>query len=441
VLQELEAEAEDLWPPFPERVADLESWLRRARGLAGKLPAHRSTLAGMRASGAPRGGEDEPVSATVEEEWQHDILVGLIRDLEELESGLLAEEEGPTEHGWSVPARLSFAHRLEEGFAEGGEYAAAWQRSLAPIRRAYPDLDLLPQMGLVPLGPDPRSGLWEFGHLMSGELPERAPDGDLVLTERTCIVLVLIPGGSFLMGAGENESPWSLEDERPAHTVTLAPFLLSKYEMTQGQWLRVTGVNPSSVGPHGSWTPAWSRQGGEASLRHPVEVVSWDDCSRLVRRIGLSLPTEAQWEYASRAGSETPWWSGADAESLNGVANIADAYARIHGEKHLQYEDAVDDGFVMHAPVGSFRANPFGLFDVHGNVWEWCLDDYGSYSLPVRPGDGRRLSSDPNLRVSRGGGFNRPAGHARSAVRLTDTKESKFVFVGLRPAARIRSGT
>ena len=103
-------------------------------------------------------------------------------------------------------------------------------------------------------------------------------------------------------------------DERPVHEVSVRPFFLSKYEMTQGQWLGITVQNPSRCPPPTEW--GQMIRPGDITLAHPVEHVSWEECSEVLWRLGLVLPTEAQWEYAARAGTETPWWTGADPASF-----------------------------------------------------------------------------------------------------------------------------
>ena len=161
------------------------------------------------------------------------------------------------EHGWSVPRRLAFARQLATGFAEGGAYAQAWSEALPEIATDYPGLDLEPQMGLVPIGRDDFSGLWEFWHVASGERPVRDRYGMLQMTAESGIVLVLVPQGSFLMGAQwkddtlPNYDPDServagvLPFEDPVHRVETPAYFLSKYELTQGQWYRIQGTTPS----------------------------------------------------------------------------------------------------------------------------------------------------------------------------------------------------
>src|SRR5262245_4714863 len=227
--------------------------------------------------------------------------------------------------------------------------------------------------------------------------------------------------------AQPNFDPEADPDESPVNEVALAPYFLSKYEMTQAQWLRFTGKNPSNY-----------VDDGPRALLHPVEQVSWEDCEQLLRHMGLTLPTEAQWEYAARAGTRTPWWTGADASSVAVAANLSDAFAKSHkGPDSWTYE-VWSDGHLIHAPVGSLQANAFGLHDVHGNVWEWCQDAYEiGYVSPTRTGDGERAVTDTSSRVLRGGSFSYPASVARSSLRRGAPPAAPDSTLGLRPARRI----
>ena len=228
---------------------------------------------------------------------------------------------------------------------------------------------------------------------------------------------------------GRNFDPGAQMDESPVHEVVLAPFFVSKYEMTQGQWLGFVGRNPSRDGPKAS------AYAGPRTLLNPVESVSLPECLLVLSRMGLVLPTEAQWEYAARAGPSSPWWTGSEPESLECAVNIADAHARAHGGSGWPgYELWLDDGATTHAPVGSYLPNAFGLHDVAGNVWEWCRDVYGAYELPVSPGDGERLPDDLRRRVYRGGGIDGVATQSRSADRTCDSSNYRLVALGLRPA-------
>jgi len=383
-------------------------------------------------------GETEISFPSHDLRWQHDMLASLVHGIEGLED--------PGEHGFTLEAL-----RRRPGFAATirarsiARHRAAWDQAIAAIADpsrcpAYHGLKLAAQVGLVPIGPDPDSGLWEFAHLATGAVPERGPDGRLRITEETGIVFVLLPGGTFRMGAERPRSgrprgaphvdPWATVWESPVTPVRLKPFFIAKHEMTQGQWIRFTGANPSVYRPG-------MRYGRHLiTRRHPVESVSWYACESTLERMGLCLPTEAQWEYAARGGTSTIWWCGDDRESLRGVANIADR-SGAHGplvRVAAEWPD-YDDGHRVHAPVGTFRANPFGLHEVHGNVSEWCRDGLARYDVPRDLEDGEALESiDESTRVYRGGGFNAAYRQTRSARRFPNPARTQSGAVGVRPA-------
>jgi formylglycine-generating enzyme required for sulfatase activity len=204
--------------------------------------------------------------------------------------------------------------------------------------------------------------------------------------------------------------------------------------MTQAQWLRFTNTNPSQY-------PPGEHMGGKlCTLECPVELVSWDQCSELLRRLGLVLPTEAQWARAARAGTEPRWWTGEERETVKGAANLADNFLREHGgPTSFSYDEWLDDGFGVHAPVGSFRANAYGLHDVIGNVWEWVRDSYEAYDLPVHGLDGERQTTDPHMRVCRGGAYIITALDAGSAVRFHNARDFRSYDLGVRPARNVAS--
>ncbi len=214
------------------------------------------------------------------------------------------------------------------------------------------------------------------------------------------------------------------------HRVELDPFLISKYEMTQGQWLRVTGGNPSR------YAPEYAISGFPYSLLHPVDSVSWFASDRVLARLGLVLPTEAQWEYAARAGTTTVWWTGDDPESLRGAANLGGGTDSPTFLRPDAVEEWPFDGYGVTAPVGKYRANPFGLHDVHGNMMELVRDWHGSYELPVQPGDGERLVKNGRFRIARGGNHSGPTYRARSALRSADIL-TEAGRAGVRPARPI----
>jgi len=251
---------------------------------------------------------------------------------------------------------------------------------------------------------------------------------------------VRLPARTFAMGAqrddpaGRNYDPQALPPESPVHTVEVSAFFLSKYEMTQAQWQRCTGDNPSYLKPG-------KRVQWVESLLHPVEQVSWFACQQQLERMQLTLPSEAQWEYGARAGTGTVWWTGDARETLRGAVNLADRTAASNGAPWSETQDWPDleDGYVMHAPVDAHRANAFGLHGVHGNVWEWCLDGFDSAFYRQSPArDPVCPPASSASRVNRGGCFANAAANARSANRPSDAPQVADRYLGLRPARAIR---
>jgi len=349
-----------------------------------------------------------------------------------------------------VTDRLRFAETVEEESITN--HQDAWDHAIRSIADeslcpAYNGLVTEEQIGLVPIGRDSRSGLWEFAHLQTGEIPERGSDGTLIITEETGLVFVLIPAGTFHMGAAKpnsehpigspNADPQAQSDESPVHPVTLGAFFLSKYEMTQAQWRRFMGHNPSYFCQK-VWSAGWTGDGSPPSFVHPVEQVSWYDCDLALGRLGLLLPTEAQWEYAARAGTTTVRWTGNEIASLQGAANLADGFAKSRGAPpDWKCEPSLEDGYMVHAPVGRFRPNAFGLHDMIGNVWEWCRDGHVLYDQPGAAGDGFRLLPGVQPSVYRGAAFDSGGEAARVARRHYVTPESRTFVIGLRPSRRL----
>ena len=164
--------------------------------------------------------------------------------------------------------------------------------------------------------------------------------------------MVYVEGGTFIMGATSEQGSDADADERPVHSVTLSSFHIGKYEVTQGLWREVMGSNPSS---------------NKAGNDYPVEMVSWEDCQEFIRKLndrtGLTfrLPTEAEWEYAARGGRKRRGYKYSGSNSIGDVAWYID-----------------NSGYETH-PVGRKSPNELGLYDMSGNVYEWCNDWYGSY--------------------------------------------------------------
>ena len=439
------AASEEALATAPEHLAtDFEAFLgklqRAIDGLEGTLGqaavralvAEKEDLeAEMLAGGAWRFGSETDL-------WWHNQLQKLVREIEQFADPDRGVMHGTSQRfGWGIERRLAFARGIEERSRKSPEARALWSRATASIRNrsecpAYGGLELEPVLGLLPVGRDPDSGLWEFVDLATGNPPERDPNGRLELEGNSGLVFVLIPGGTFAMGAqpfdpsDRNYDRDAREDENPVVEITLDPFFLSKYEMTQGQWERLVASNPSKYFAGSLWG---GRTIGE---RNPVERVSWFEAKTQLDRFGYRLPTEAQWEYAARGTTESPWWTGTEKETLAGAANLCDSYAIRHQAPWIA-DEWLDDGHFVHAPVGSYRPNPFGLHDVYGNVFEWCRDVHARYAEKTSAGEGERITLDADVRVVRGGAFTSSAAKARSSHRESAVPDLQTEFIGLRP--------
>lgn len=221
----------------------------------------------------------------------------------------------------------------------------------------------------------------------------------IALGQDVKLEMVLIPAGKFLMGSNEKEK--NRDEYETQHQVTITkPYYIGKYEVTQEQWEAVIGNNPSFI----------------KGAKLPVTNVSWEDCHAFIKKLnavangGFRLPTEAEWEYACKAGTNTAFWFGED----------------------ITPKDANYGGSNLGRPVaiGKYKPNAFGLHDMHGNVWEWCEDWYGAYAEgqlidPKGPAKAER-------RCARGGSFFDPESDARSANRYAAAEGSRVGYIGFR---------
>lgn len=301
----------------------------------------------------------------------------------------------------------------------------------------FDGLDLRVRSELVPIGMDPESKLPEFAHLLSGEAPTRDEDGKLVLTNESGIVLVLIPPGTFALGSQslsqdlDNYDAETPRTEFIVQALEMRPYFIGKYEITQAQWKRLTTRNPSEF-------RADSHPKFIADELHPVEFVSQAEAVTTLSRFGLTVPTEAQWEFAARGGTTTRYYTGSELESIAGHANIGDLSAlaeKVASDAHdlfLQY----DDGFPAHARVDVMRPNPYGLHHVLGNVSEWCLDN-ASTDLsrgPFNIIDQSHMGESNDTRPIRGGNFALGSIDARVSARRHSGANRRHFTVGVRAA-------
>ncbi len=161
-------------------------------------------------------------------------------------------------------------------------------------------------------------------------------------------------------------------------------------------------------------------------------------CRETLREVGLTIPTEAQSEFAARGGTTTPWSCGAEKAGLEGYANLADEFSKNFGGAPGFGSVEWNDGYTAHAPVGTYKPNPYGLYDVHGNVWEWCRESRVSYDVDPREGDGFRLGTEDSVHMSRGGSFYDTEPFARSTMRVPYGTDGQDATLGVRPSKSIQ---
>ena len=304
-------------------------------------------------------------------------------------------------------------------------YADDWRAAIGAIKGSphYGGIEIRPQVGLVPLGEN-EQGLWDFWVILSGERPPTDGPG----TAESGVVLALIPGGSFVMGTMPEEP--GHEHNEFAHTRFVEPFLMSKYELTQAQYERVNGDNPSQ------YPPGTERLQVVTTTSHPVENISWYRARSTCERLDLRLPHEHEWEYAAKAGETAAFHWGDEPASLEGHENVADASTAQLASKagrSILGMATWDDGYPLHAPVGAHDPNRFGLYDIFGNVGEWTESrhhrDYGQADAPVPSS-----ASDLRVRIARGGNHGAGPFFSRAAQRQPQNPEFVSFIIGIRPA-------
>ncbi|MDN3922719.1 formylglycine-generating enzyme family protein [Pelomonas sp. PFR6] len=292
---------------------------------------------------------------------------------------------------------------------------------------------------------------------------------------------VRIPAGEFLMGSEESpealaaafpalprERFLKLTDEGPVHRVRITkPFLMGRHEVTVGQFrrfLQASGYVPESIadgtGGYGwrkDYDPAtsprgdafegrlprysWADPGFAQTDDHPVVNITWNDAVALAEWLSKTegrryrLPTEAEWEYACRAGTRTRYASGDDPRSLARIANVFDADSAALWPRWQAMALPHHDGHAFTAPVGSFAPNAWGLYDMHGNAWEWVADWHGEDYYAQSPLDDPQGPPKPaggGVKVRRGGSWHTWAFYARSSFRNWNAPDTRYTLVGMR---------
>ena len=247
------------------------------------------------------------------------------------------------------------------------------------------------------------------------------------VTNRLIYPLIPVEGGTFMMGATSEQGSEADSDEKPAHRVTVGNFFIGETEVTQGLWYDVMGTNPSDFqGSNSAFSSRWREL--------PVENVSWDDCQKFINRLNnrrnemdlgdyphwkFRLPTEAEWEYAARGGSKSRGYKYSGSNNINDVAWY-------DGNSNMS------QGGTQTHPVGTKQANELGIYDMSGNVYEWCQDWYSSSYYGNSPNSNPCNTQSASYRVLRGGSWFNYAQNCRVAFRYDGFPDFRYFNYGLR---------
>lgn len=308
--------------------------------------------------------------------------------------------------------------------------------------------------------------------------PPPSAGAPAVQTNSLGMRFVRIPAGEFLMGSDEPAATLArdfpqlpperfaqLGDEGPVHKVRIThAFWMGQHEVTVGQFRRFlerSGYVPESIadgtggyGWRADYDPAktargdafegrdpryaWNNPGFAQGDDHPVVNVTWNDAQALAAWLSRTegrryrLPTEAEWEYACRAGSHTRYNTGDDPTSLRGAANVFDQRTAASWPQWKAMALPADDGFAFTAPVGRGAPNAWGLYDMHGNAWEWVADWYGEDYYARSPDDDPQGPADGSVRVRRGGSWHTWPFYARASYRNWNAPDTRYTLVGIR---------
>jgi serine/threonine protein kinase len=242
-----------------------------------------------------------------------------------------------------------------------------------------------------------------------------------VKTDAHGIEFIWVEGGTFEMGSPQNQV--NRENDEIQHRVTLDGYYMAKYPVTQAQWVKVMGSNPAYFQANGSDCP--------------VERASWKDCQQFIEKINQQLgcnyrlPTEAEWEFAARGGIKSKGYKYSGSDNIDEVAWYAgNRCVEIEKSTFIGLLKKMEKQYLGTHPVGKKKSNELGIYDMSGNVWEWCADWYGDYPTAAQTNPQGPLSG--SNRVFRGGGWHSDALHCRSADRFSITPVNRYNFVGFR---------
>jgi len=447
-LEEAKVLEQGLYPAWPEMLEAMEHWRSQvAMPLLDKQPVIHK-LATQLSEHATAESTDDKASAAA---FLGRTMAKLATELDEF-AGLQAKQVAPRIQWarWLRDARLTAAHPNAR---------ITWPEARTRIRDnpRYAGLDLVladaDMQDLIPIGENPKTGLFEFYHLRSAwdgacdprtiEIPQHREDGTIDVQAGTGIVFVLVPGAETTLGSQKTDpnAPRFDDDYRGDEAlckVRLAPYLIARHEMTRTQWERLSGKQ----GFYWEEGPGYEDNDTAVAGNYPADSMNWDEANETMRQHGLTLPTEAQWEHACRGGTDSIWWTGNHPDSLTGAANLCDRTGMDGGVQSNSGFWLGTDAFICISPVDHYKANAFGMHDMAGNLWEWCKDPPKVDRSGLQSGDGHVAGEiDPKVqkaRSARGGSCQEGPIYARSASRFSFPQETRDNDLGFRAARKLK---
>lgn len=378
---------------FNARASEMDKWLEDTKEPIARYDDHKRALERLESAGS-LNSDGNVTFVDQRLQWQYDNQKQLLNTLNEFVApvGMVASVE-----------------KLRSACPTMDQMNQAWEAFGKYCQQACPRYTILRREGLYPLGMNPQTDLWEFVDLTTGIGPSDLDLQKIENSPNAAITYVFLLGGEFGMGSPETEE--GRKQDEPFHEVEVSPFFIAKYEITQAQWGRLMESTPKTEfkGP-----------------QKPIGV-TWFAAKDFCDRIGAVLPTEAQWEFACRGGTNGPFSSSQSVEEIG--------WFDFNSKKILQ-------------PIGLKLANPYGLFDMHGNAMEWVADRYDEdfyltpeaslldpINVPNSSTHAEFVNGGFNERaVLRGGTFQGPPKFARSADRFNEQMYIELSAFGFRPA-------
>ena len=406
-VQSLDRREQDLWPIRPDKLSGMKAWIEDAEHLGVRTGGYEEAL---------QAGGASPDLSEEDRRRRLSAIDDLLPKLRAL-PGRVHRMIRRTEAAKTIEARTIISKRRQWDEIAAMIDSDPRFASIRPFK---------PQMGLIPLGRN-EAGFFEFAVAESGDSADARPQSR-PRESYAAATVVLLPGGNLTFDQGPDPATREPVPEDFVQT-QVPPYFLGKYEVNQFQWNYVMDGNPS-------FCKDQTVKGVDIDDRHPVENVTWIAATEFCRRLGARLPTQDEWEFGARSAGGLEFGDCDERRCLEHRENLCDLTYVARLQRSLTGHMPWRDQYVLHAPVGSFQPNAFGLYDMLGNVSEWCSDRW----LMVREPSDRQPSELPEVsdrRVYRGANYVETSREASCRVFRGRDPEGKMPQLGLRIARSI----